>query len=364
MNQQSPQQHEQPQLLKQRCTLWLWFRSASQKFRIGVECCILIALCSFSSCASAPAPVIKSSPTPTSSQYSSFKGIIQFRGEDDPNGASNPYLAGANITFYWSQLEPQKRQYKWDVVDQAIKPWIDHGKKIILRVSASGWTHWHPPYSGRGTPQWMYDLGVPSVTEVDGSVLPQYWNPIFLRNLNDFIHAMAQRYDGNPHIAFVQVALGIGGESKVDSHNDNPRLLQLWQSIGYTDALWWDAVQQIIAMYTASFHATPLAIMPDKTFIGETAGYHESLLLNYAAQQGLWEQDNGLFAGRTLPSIWMTVPHAEEQIAPTKQTGDTLLADLQTALNLGANYVLVFTSDIDNPANQSALQWAASLAHQ
>jgi hypothetical protein len=302
-------------------------------------------------------------PSPTSSRYPNFKGIIQFTGDQNPDNASNPYLAGANLAFYWSQVEPQKGHYRWDIIDQEMRPWVTNGKKLILRVSTAGQTHWSPPYSGLGTPQWVYDLGVPSVTETDGSVLPQYWNPIFLRNLNDFIHAMAQRYDGNPSIAFVQVAVGIGGETKVDSQKDNPQLLQLWQDIGYSDPVWWGAVQKIITIYTASFHATPLAVMPDKTFIDETSGYQESLLLDYAVKHGVWLQDNGLYADRTLSPIWMTVPHAEEQIARTEQTGDTLRSDLQTALDLGANYILVFTSDIDDPENQDALQWAASLAH-
>ena len=324
---------------------------------------LLVSACASPS-SSAPHPSARGTLTPSPTSYPNFKGIIQFTGEQNPNNASNPYLAGANLAFYWSQVEPQKGHYRWDIIDQEMKPWVTNGKKLILRVSTSGWTHWSPPYSGLGTPQWVYDLGVPSVTEIDDSVLPQYWNPIFLRNLNDFIYAMAQRYDGNPSIAFVQIAVGIGGETKVDSHGNNPQLLELWQSIGYSDPVWWGAVQKIITLYTASFHATPLAVMPDKTFIDRTPGYQESLLLDYAVKHGVWLQDNGLYANRTLPPIWMTVPHAEEQIARTKQTGDTLLSDLQTALDLGANYILVFTSDIDNPENQAALQWAASLAHQ
>ena len=83
-------------------------------------------------------------------------------------------------------------------------------------------------------------------------------------------------------------------------------------------------------------------------------------MLNFAIQHGIWLQDNGLVASRTLPAIWMSVPRAMEQVASIKATGETLQSELQIALNLGASYILVFTSDINNPANRLALQWAAA----
>src|SRR5215469_15444447 len=138
-------------------------------------------------------------------QYPNFKGLYQFTANGTSENSGSPYLAGTYLGFYWSQLEPHQGQYDWSIIDQSMAPWTSHGKKVILRVSTAGYTHWYPPFSGNGTPGWVYDLGVPSVTEIDGSVLPQYWNAIFLKNLDDFVHALAQRYDGNPGIAFIQI---------------------------------------------------------------------------------------------------------------------------------------------------------------
>jgi hypothetical protein len=296
----------------------------------------------------------------TSTQYPNFKGLYQFTASNSSANSNSPYLAGTYLGYYWSQLEPQKGQYNWNIIDQGMAPWISHGKKIVLRVSTAGYTHWLPPYSGHGTPQWVYDLGVSSVTETDGSVLPQYWNPIFLQNFHDFIHALAQRYDGSPGTAFIEIGLGIGGEAKVDSHNGNPDQLTLWKNIGYTDPLWWGAVQSIITSYTSSFTKTSLAVMPDKVFMEKTKGYTASMLLNYAVQHDLWLQDNGLWSGRTLSPQFMAVPHPEEQSQAASSSGDTLQSDIQRALDLGANYILIFSSDLNNPTNRGTLQWAAS----
>lgn len=307
-------------------------------------------------------PSTKSLParsTATTQQYPNFKGIFQF-GSNASTLASNPSIAGAHLGYYWSQLEPQQGQYNWSVIDQQMAPWIKYGKKIILRVSTSGWTRWAPPYSQSGTPQWVYNLGVRSVTEIDGSVLPEYWNPIFLQNFADFVHAFAQRYDGNPNVAYIDIGLGVGGEAKADSHNSNPNQLNLWKQIGYTNANWWNAVQSIISAYTSSFTHTPLAVMPDKVFMEKSKGYTAALLLNYAVQHGLWLQDNGLVKNRELPAQFMRVPHPEEQTGATTSTGDKLQDDIQRALDLGANYILIFGTDLKQLSNQSALRWAAA----
>src|SRR5690348_15267441 len=301
----------------------------------------------------------RTTATATTQQYPNFKGIFQFGGNPS-TFASSPYVAGIHLGYYWSQLEPQKGQYNWSVIDQQMAPWIKYNKKVILRVSTSGWTRWAPPYSQSGTPQWVYDLGVRLVKENDGSILPEYWNPIFLQNFADFVHAFALRYDGNPNIAYIDIGLGVGGEAKVDSHNGNPNQLSLWKNIGYTNAQWWYAIQNLIQAYSASFTKTPLAVMPDKVFIEKTKGYTAALLLDYAIQHGLWLQDNGLFKNRQLPSQFMRVPHPEEQTASTAVTGDTLQADIQQALNLGANYILVFGTDLKQLNNQTTLRWAAA----
>ena len=138
-------------------------------------------------------------------------------------------------------------------------------------------------------------------------------------------------------------------------------MLSLWQNIGYTDTAWWGALQNIITSYKNAFHATPLAVMPDRTFIGGSTGYNEALLLDFTVKNKLWLQDNSLVTNRTLAPQFMQVPHTEEQLRETSATGDTLLGDIQQGLNLGANYILIFIQDIHNPAYLQALQWAASL---
>ncbi|GAC1366924.1 MAG: hypothetical protein PVS3B1_30980 [Ktedonobacteraceae bacterium] len=274
-------------------------------------------------------------------------------------------LQGTNLIYYWSLLEPQQGQYNWNAIDKDMKPWADNHKRVILRVSASGWSQWDPALgSGHATPQWVYDSGVQSMKEVDGSVHPQYWSPRFLSAYEEFIRALAQHYDNNPNVAAIQMGIGDGGETKVDTRRDGGQLLQQWQSIGYSDPIWWDTMQKIIGMYTSNFHHVPLALLPDSSFIGKTRGYGERMVIDYAISHKLWLQDDGLVTNRKLDPTWMNVPHIEEQRQETRKSGDTLQDDLQAALNVKATYILVFASDINKPGSTDVLQNAAKQLSQ
>ena len=286
--------------------------------------------------------------------------IYAFSGGNSAQLATDPDVAGRSLVYYWAQLEPKRGVYRWDLVDKDMAPWVAAGKKVILRVATAGWAYWDKAAdSAHGTPAWVYAQGVKSVTEQDGAVLPQYWNPAFLRDLGDFLHAFAARYDGNPHVATVDVAVGVGGETKPDSEK-NPNLLKLWQRIGYTDPQWWQTVQQIVTLYTREFHKTPLAVMPDKTFLGNTPGYNEHKILAYAVAKGIRLQDNGLVPGRTLPAPWGQTPIISEQRNPAGSDTKALTAELRAAQNEHATQILVFSSDLTNPADKVVIhQFAA-----
>jgi hypothetical protein len=290
-----------------------------------------------------------------------FKGIYNF-GNNGSSLADNLYLAGTYLGFYWSELEPKPGQYNWKAIDDAMQPWINHGKDIILRVSTAGWKAWRPPVSQQGTPQWVYDMGVPSVTEVDHAVKPQYWNALFLRAFEEFVKALAARYDSNAHIVAIEMGVGDGGETKPDTYH-NPQVLQLWQTIAYTDVVWWDTIQKIVGIYQRAFKVLPLALMPNKSFLGNTPGYDEHKVVNWAIAQHppLWLQNNGIIAGQKLDPTWLKTTIIAEQRLKTKQSGDTLAQDLQLMLKSGASYALCFESDLANPKNQATLQQYAAL---
>src|SRR6266568_1359105 len=251
-----------------------------------------------------PTPVPPPVPTPTPTSHA-FKGIYNF-GSNGSSLATNPSIAGTYLGYAWAQLEPQQGQFNWTQLDADMKPWLDNGKNIILRVSPSGWTKWKTPPLKSWTPPWVYSLGVQSVTEDDQAIKPQYWAPAFLQAYSAFVTALATRYDGNPHLICVEIGVGDGGETKPDTRN-NPKRLAMWQKIGYTDAVWWDTIQKIIKIYQQSFKQTPLALMPNASFIAGSKGFAEKQIIDLAVSQNppIWLQENGIIAGQKTNPEWL-----------------------------------------------------------
>jgi hypothetical protein len=303
-------------------------------------------------------PPVTTPPTPTG-----FRGVFAFNTGNSSALATNPDVAGTTLMRYLAEVNPAQGVYNWTLMDNDMAAWIANGKQVIWRISTSGWANWQKDQNSKqGTPQWIYDLGVPFMTDADGARKPQYWNKTFLHALATFVQAFKARYDGHPNILCVEIGVGDGGETK-PSTNKASNELKLWQAIGYTDALWWGAIQGIISMYVESFQQTPLALMPDSSFLGGTKGYDESLVVNYAAKYGVWLQWNGLIAGASLPGSFsgLKVPVVCEQLNAAGPNKRSFLQDAQTAIKLGGIVFLAFTSDLEDSNNAASLKQIAAM---
>jgi hypothetical protein len=302
-------------------------------------------------------------PPPTTT---GFRGIFAFNNMSNTSlFVDKPYVAGTCLTRYWAELNPSQGQYNWAIIDNDMKPWVAAGKSVIIRVSTAGWTKWQPNQNSKqGTPQWVFDQGVPFVTANDGARKPQYWHLKFLNALQTFVQAFATRYDGNPNILAIEIGVGDGGETKPDTTKD-ANVLSRWQAIQYTNANWWQAIQAIINMYVQAFTKTPLALMPDASFLQSASGFDEALVVNYAAKYGVMMQWNGLVSGGSLPGSFSGLkkgyPLILEQLNSANANGRSLANDLQTMLNLGAVAALVFNDDLSNTSNVATLQKYATL---
>lgn len=129
---------------------------------------------------------------------------------DDWPGLSTIYLR-----VPWAYLEPKEGEFNWSLFDSPAQRWIPKGRRIAIRVSCSeSWLR-------HATPKWVQDAGAKGVEfefgkgPKPGGPLwdPDYLDPVFLQKLENFLAAMARRYDGNPNVAFIDVgSFGMWGE--------------------------------------------------------------------------------------------------------------------------------------------------------
>lgn len=126
-------------------------------------------------------------------------------------GCSTVYLR-----LLWSDLEPKEGEYRWDILDRYSQAWAATGKKLALRVICCNQTK-------NACPDFVREAGAKGIWfkyEENGAEndYPERWepefdDPVFLEKFGNFLKVFADRYDGNPNVAFVDVgSFGLYGE--------------------------------------------------------------------------------------------------------------------------------------------------------
>jgi hypothetical protein len=291
-----------------------------------------------------------------------FQGVYEYAGNNSSTDAANPNLAGVDLDYYWSQIEPTKGNYNWSVITNAMAPWVNAGKKVILRIATAGQSSWDPPYSASGTPSWVYSDGAPMVTD-SGETMPVYWNATYLSDLTAFLSAYAAEFDGNPHVSLIEAGVGMGGETKPET-NLSSTGMSAWNAAGYTDATWLATVERISNLYRHDFTKTQVYALLTTSFLDNSWPEYQTLAAWYAAASPAWGlQNDALSATSTLPKVpaWSeTKGLVLEQAQSTAHSGDTLVQDANNALALHANYLLIYKTDVQNPANATELAQLAA----
>ncbi len=225
-----------------------------------------------------------------------------------------PGLSVVYLRIPWSYLEPEEGQFNWSVLDTPAQRWIAKGKQIALRISCSeSWMRW-------ATPEWVHRAGAkgydfePGVGVKEGGPYwePDYDDPVFLQKLDNFLAALAKRYDGNPEVAFIDVgSLGVWGEGHTFASTRHQISV--------------DTVKKHIDLHLKHFKHTLLAANDDFSFHGDET-------IEYARQKGLTLRDdsvlvqggeNAYFHAGMAQAFWRERPVILEceHYGPSKERG-------------------------------------------
>jgi hypothetical protein len=175
----------------------------------------------------------------------------------------------AYFRLNWGDIEPVEGEPKWELIDESIDAWAEQDVRIAFRIMTAN-AHTRGYYC---SPKWLFDAGCGSHEYLRGGtdtmsggkriprIEPDYADPVFLEKHGRFIAALADRYDGHPRIAFLDIgSYGIWGEW----HTSNGKP--------------WEVRRAIIDMYLEGFRKTPLVQMSDDAealaySIGRGAGF-------------------------------------------------------------------------------------------
>ncbi len=190
-----------------------------------------------------------------------------------------PGFSCVYIRLAWSYLEPEEGKFNWSIVDTPMQRWVAKGKQVSFRFSCAE-SSANQPYA---TPEWVRKAGAKGYTvgrngiDPEGRIWePDYDDPIFLEKLDHFLAAAAARYDGNPHVAFIDVgSFGVWGEGHTYATSRLP----------YSSK----TVRTHIDLHKKHFKRTLLAANDDFSIQGRGL---ETLV--YARQQGLTLRDDSI----------------------------------------------------------------------
>ncbi|MEM9282944.1 MAG: hypothetical protein AAGA96_14040 [Verrucomicrobiota bacterium] len=97
-----------------------------------------------------------------------WAGIWGIWGGQNYGGPDWPWYKGTIVHTTWAEIEPTEGQWDFSEFNEHLKEAADRGLFIGVKV-----------YHGNGTPEWVYDKGVPRVENTKGKVYPYYLDPEF-----------------------------------------------------------------------------------------------------------------------------------------------------------------------------------------
>ena len=116
--------------------------------------------------------------------------------------------------YNWAQLEPEEGKYEWHIIDDALEYWDSKGMTFAFGIM-SIYTGNADPYV---TPKWVFDAGAKYMygtgtqaeyiyaSDIKGATyLPIQNDPIYMEKYRNFLVALAERYDGDPRIEYIDI---------------------------------------------------------------------------------------------------------------------------------------------------------------
>lgn len=289
---------------------------------------------------------------------------------------ANPHICGALFQIVWSEVEKTEGQCDWREVDAWLKPWLDAGKSVALRILWVTSGAWPKPYYKTSTPRWVWEKGARFAhLEATRTEIPLVWDPIYQRHAWRFLAQPAARYGDHPQLLFIDITPGAETNPYRFGLN-NPANLAFKETYAQTpasDALWRETLHAWIEASARLLPRTPLLVTLN---VGNLRGPDQLREIGeFCVSRGLYVGQNGL-AGRSYQDAsagrrqafleWSTRTRLFfEMVAGT----GTLMEVMQAAERIRCHYLNVYPEDVlrgtpgqrnFDPAYEAALAYGAA----
>ncbi|HTW83250.1 MAG TPA: hypothetical protein VMD91_04160 [Candidatus Sulfotelmatobacter sp.] len=150
----------------------------------------------------------------------------------------DPTLCGASLVVFWTDLEPSKGSYAFNVAEAAAQPFVQHGLTVNLLFSEATETG----TTNQVTPPWVLNE-VPTFACTAGVTMPAYWDPTYESDWTTFIAAAIAYFSTTStiknNIGYMRFATAGGAEAlPPPGYNDGGTCQAGWANLGYTYDVW------------------------------------------------------------------------------------------------------------------------------
>lgn len=211
--------------------------------------------------------------TDRNARFISWKGYYDAR----MNGTAPADQAAPAKFFYDAHTSGGTIRFKLRVTEGAVPLWLYGGEDADGRRSSSygticAYKNYEQVYSGNPdcNPNTNIVIAItyPLYPTKEDNAEPVWWNPVFQSKLKRTLKAIGQKIESDPvlssSVEFTEASVGSYGEmilyGKTDTFTTDSPNQRLFKRAGYTNAVYSQAVQDVIGAYMEAFKTIPIAI--------------------------------------------------------------------------------------------------------
>jgi hypothetical protein len=132
-------------------------------------------------------------------EYQEFDG--------DLKNENHPDTSLAYFRIYWKFIEPQRDQYRWDLLDRALETAAARGQTLLLRIAPYG------TGEDNDVPDWYRALVGPEKGLAVKKWRTDPMDPRYVEHFGGMVRDLGSRYDGHPTLESVDLSIvGAWGE--------------------------------------------------------------------------------------------------------------------------------------------------------
>lgn len=128
-------------------------------------------------------------------------------GPINPENKGHPESSVDYLRVYWNFFEPQRGQYRWDLIDGALARARSQNQRLMFRIM---------PYGDGPTndvPAWYREMMGPEPERAKTKVRTDPEDPRYLEYFGGLVRQIGLRYDGHPDLDSVDISIiGAWGE--------------------------------------------------------------------------------------------------------------------------------------------------------